>query len=191
MTWRAVTIAAALVVALGFGAWVELPRLFDAFQPMIVATSIMVAGILVRLNRGMPTLDWKGLELDERKRLTEAVVGLNQEYLSILAANAIFGAGLVGLTVTSKPVILTTWSVGTMMIVSGMIGALLAICICRVAYMVWRDVDIVKLQKTLIDAAGERERQKEQEELAKKKVEASKGANLRRIEPTPIRDWSA
>jgi hypothetical protein len=40
-----------------FALGVPLLRLFDAFQPMVVALSIMVAAVFVRLNRGMPALE--------------------------------------------------------------------------------------------------------------------------------------
>ena len=55
--WLTIIPVSGLAALFGWG--VPLVRLFDAFQPMIVALSIMIAAIFVRLNRGMPTLEWK------------------------------------------------------------------------------------------------------------------------------------
>jgi hypothetical protein len=59
---RVVTVGMMLVIAAIFGWRLPLARLMDILQPLVVALSIMVAALLVRLNRGMPTLDWKSLE---------------------------------------------------------------------------------------------------------------------------------
>ena len=43
----------------GLFSWaIPLERLFGAFQPLMIALSIMVAALFIRLNRGMPTLEW-------------------------------------------------------------------------------------------------------------------------------------
>ena len=68
-----------------FYRWMTLSLLKEVLQPLIVAISIMAAALLVRLNRGMPTLDWKSLETAERKILTERVVELSREYMFVLA----------------------------------------------------------------------------------------------------------
>ncbi|MBA4174542.1 MAG: hypothetical protein C0511_18290, partial [Hyphomicrobium sp.] len=73
---RVLTAVVTLLVA-GLFAWaVPLVRLFGAVQPLIVALSIMVAAVFVRLNRGMPTLEWKSLEPEKRKELTTSIVAV-------------------------------------------------------------------------------------------------------------------
>jgi hypothetical protein len=62
MAW-VLTIVWVLGLATLFAWNVPLLRLFDAFQPMVVALSIMVAAVFVRLNRGRPALEWKSLDL--------------------------------------------------------------------------------------------------------------------------------
>jgi hypothetical protein len=78
------TILFGVTAGLIFARWVTVDRLAHIGQPMIVAISIMAAGLLVRLNRGMPTLDWKSLEPTKRKILTQRVVDLAREYLLVL-----------------------------------------------------------------------------------------------------------
>ena len=84
---RTLTIAVTLLAA-GLFAWaVPLVRLFGAFQPLIVALSIMVAAVFVRLNRGMPTLEWKSLDPVKRKDLTASIVRVTTEYGWIIGIN--------------------------------------------------------------------------------------------------------
>jgi hypothetical protein len=86
--------------AAGLFAWgVPLARLFGALQPLIVALSIMVAAVFVRLNRGMPTLEWKTLDPEKRKDLTTSIVSVNVEYGWIIGINAIALLGLITLSV--------------------------------------------------------------------------------------------
>jgi len=188
MTLRRWTILAILIAAVTFGGAVELPRLFVAFQPMTVALSIMVAGVLVRLNRGMPTLDWKSLEPEGRRKLTSQIVILSKEYLSILGINAGLAIVLVAFLVIGKPAVMT-WPDIVSRVVSGLIGGATALAIARMGYVVWRDYDIVKLQKLLIDASGDKEFQEKQDEAAAEKVEHMKSASLRRVEPPSLKDW--
>lgn len=65
----------------------------------------MAAAVLVRLNRGMPTLDWKSLEPKGRKNLTAKIVKLQQEYLSILLFNVVLVGVFICLVVVTPPVV--------------------------------------------------------------------------------------
>ena len=56
---RTLTIGLVVLATVVFGWEIPLMRLFAALQPLTLVLSIMIAAILVRLNRGMPTLDWK------------------------------------------------------------------------------------------------------------------------------------
>jgi hypothetical protein len=174
LTIYSVGLAAAL-----FSLVVPLGRLFDAFQPMIVAGSIVVAAILVRLNRGMPTLDWKSLEANERSKLTQGIVDLTVEYLVILGANATLLITLVSLTVVGK-VTVAGWPQIFQTIGSAVIGALAVLCVARMTYVVWRDLDIVRLQKRLIDASGIKDQNEAQAKIAAQKIADIRGASLRK-----------
>lgn len=185
---RTLTIAVTLIAA-GLFAWaVPIARLFGAFQPLIVALSIMVAAVFVRLNRGMPTFEWKSLDPDERKNLTASIVSVTTEYGWIIGINAITLAGLVTLSVIGKEDA-TLWPVQVCLAIAGAVGGLVALCAARMAYVVWRDIDIVRLQKHLIDGLASRESDGRERALADDKVASIRSANLRPVEVMPPKAW--
>jgi MFS family permease len=185
MAW-VLTIVAMLVGGAVFWRWLSLDDFLKIVQPFIVALSIMAAGLLVRLNRGMPTLDWKSLEATDRKLLTGKIVELTREYLFVLAVQAVtLTAMLVLDVVASDPKrIPTPWQQPALAVG----GALLALCVARMAYIVWRDHDIVKLQKKLIDDAADRDALKQSQEEALSTVAAIRAAGL---QPGPKPEVSA
>jgi hypothetical protein len=99
---RLATLVGGVLGALTFAQWVSLDRLAAVVQPIIVAISIMAAGLLVRLNRGMPTLDWKSLEPAKRKVLTLRVVEVTREYLFVLFIQAVTLVFLIALVAAAK-----------------------------------------------------------------------------------------
>jgi Flp pilus assembly pilin Flp len=177
---RTLTIIFVVLVSGLMAAAVPFSRLFAATQPMIVAVSIMAAAILVRLNRGMPTLDWKGTDPDDRANLTTKIVEIAIEYARILAIATVALVGLVTVVVVGAPTVDATWPLWAQRIASGAFGATAALCIARMGYVVWRDVDIVKLQKKLIDDAASKEAAEAQAKLAGENVAVMKGENLRK-----------
>jgi hypothetical protein len=167
---------------------VPLVRLFGAFQPVIVALSIMVAAVFVRLNRGMPTLEWKSTDLDQRKNLTASIVSVTTEYGWIIAINAAALLGLVALTVIG-PTDAALWPAWLQRTVSGAVGGLVTLCAARMAYVVWRDIDIVRLQKRLIDGAVSKESDERERALADEKVANIRSANIRPVEVKAPKAW--
>lgn len=185
---RALTIVVTLVAA-GLFAWaVPLVRLFGAFQPLIVALSIMVAAVFVRLNRGMPTLEWKSLDPDKRKDLTASIVSVTTEYGWIIGINAVALAGLVTLSVIDAAEA-AAWPQWLRRVASGAVGGMVALCAARMAYVVWRDIDIVRLQKRLIDGAAARESDERERALADEKVARIRGTNVRPVEVKAPKAW--
>jgi hypothetical protein len=175
-----------LVGAVAFLFWnvVPLARLFDAFQPMVVTLSVIVAAVFVRLNRGMPSLEWKSLDRTKRAELTAAIVALSREYVAIVAINGIALIGLVTLVVIGKDDAVTNWSPVVLKAVSATVGAVFALCLARMAYVVWRDCDIMELQKALIDNAAAHEEEALETKSAKGKIADMKAAGLRKP-PSP------
>jgi hypothetical protein len=185
---RALTIVITLA-ATGLFAWaVPLARLFSAFQPLVVALSIMVAAVFVRLNRGMPTLEWKSLDPDKRKNLTASVVRVTGEYGWIIGINSVVLVGLVTLSAIGQADV-ALWSERVQRAVSGAVGGLASLCVARMAYVVWRDVDIVRLQKRLIDQAADREIDERERALAEEKVANIRSANVRPVTVKPPKAW--
>lgn len=185
---RAIAIVVTVIVA-GLFAWaVPLVRLFDAFTPMITSLSIMVAAVFVRLNRGMPTLEWKSLDPEKRKDLTASIVAVTTEYGWIIGIIAAVLVGLVTLSVIGK-VDAALWPKWAQRVASGAVGGLASLSAARMGYVVWRDIDIVRLQKRLIDGAGSREASEQQGKLANDKVASIRSANVRPVEVQPPRAW--
>jgi hypothetical protein len=164
---------------------VPLARLFDAFQPMVVALSVIVAAVFVRLNRGMPTLEWKSLERDKRTILTAKIVELSKEYVAIVAITGIALIVLVTLIVLGKDTV-TELSAGIQKLISGGIGALFSLCLARMSYVVWRDCDIMELQKYLIDNVAEREHLELETKSADDKIAAMRSAGLMKQSRTDV-----
>jgi hypothetical protein len=185
---RWITIVAVLSAAGLFGWAVPLARLFDATQPLGIALSIMTAAVFVRLNRGMPTLEWKSLDPVKRKTLTTRIVELTTEYGWIIGINAAALLGLVALSVIGKTDA-GLWSPWEQRLASCAVGGVGMLCIARMAYVVWRDIDIVRLQKRLIDETGSRESADEQAKVAEDKIASIRSANVRKIEVQPPKAW--
>ena len=185
---RLVTILAVLIVGGAFAFGVPLPNVMRANGQATVALSIMTAAIFVRLNRGMPTLDWKTLTIAERRRLTAQVLDLTGEYTFIVGLNATLLVILVVCSVYDDGYWqrFPGWMAQSL---SGLLGGLLALAAARMSYVVWRDYDVVSLQKVLIDKAGEREEQEKQAKVAAQALESMRGANLRRFEVAAPQAW--
>lgn len=186
---RAATIATMFLLAVAFFLTLPVTRLFPAFQPLIVALSIMVAALLVRLNRGMPTLEWKGMDPKGRGELTAKIVDLARDYAVIVSVNSLLLAVLVALTVVGDQLIAANWLELTQRAVSAAIGALIGFSISRMGYVVWRDYDVVKLQKVLIDGAGAREELEKQAQEADDKITRIRAAGLRNVVSSEPKAW--
>lgn len=185
---QAIAFFSTLLTAALFAWGVPLARLFDAFQPLIVALSIMVAAIFVRLNRGMPTLEWKSSDPEKRSNLTSSILAVTKEYGWIIGINAATLVGLVTLTVIGKADV-AQWPIWCQRVTAGVVGGLVALCAARMAYVVWRDIDIVRLQKSLIDTAASRESADQQSKLAEGRVADIRSAGVRPVEVKPPKAW--
>jgi hypothetical protein len=174
---RGLTLLVVVAVAALFWSVVPLGRLFDAFQPMVVALSVIVAAVFVRLNRGMPSLEWKTLEREKRTILTSKIVELSKEYVAIVAITGIALITLVTLVVIGKDAI-SCQSANVQKLISAGVGALFSLCLARMSYVVWRDCDIMELQKYLIDNVAERDERASETKSADSKITAMKSAGL-------------
>lgn len=196
---RWATIALCLALGACFAWLVPLDRLFDALQPAMTALSIMAAAILVRLNRTMPAIDWKILDRDPRERLTADVVALAEEYLWFLAVIGVVILIVLTLIVvgrqeifgvaTGPPDPTKAWHWGWRRASAGFLGVAGAFVCIRMGYLVWRDLDIIRLQKHVIDLAAAQAHQVEQDMLAIEKRASMERANLRSVPPPAPKNW--
>ncbi len=172
---------------IGWG--IPLSRLFDAFQPLNVALSITIAALFVRLNRGMPTLEWSNLDPTKRSELTRRIVDLSREYGWIVAINAAALFIIMALIVVGKEEIDRHWPAGVQRVVAGIIAGLVVLGVLRMAYVVWRDQDIVKLQKHLIDGSAARDIGENEAKKSAEKIAEIRSVGLRKVPSTDPKAW--
>lgn len=153
-------------------------------QPLVVALSIMSAALLVRLNRGMPTLDWKSLEPTERKQLTEKISNLTREYAVVLAIHGVTLGVLLALAASNGQI-----SVELQRGMLTLAGGLLALCVSRMSYIVWRDYDIVRLQKKLVDDSADRDAIETAQKEAADKISNIRATSLRSGTKPEVKSW--
>lgn len=177
---RKIIFSIALLGGAAFYWLVPFDHLFAAFQPITVVLSIVVAALLVRLNRGMPSLDWKSAERNSRVQLTSAIVELTREYVGIIFINALLLLILITLIIISLTAIQDTWDENFLPFLSAVIGAILTLSSLRMGYVIWRDYDIVKLQKQLIDKSPDANPPEAEISAANKKIADIRAASLRK-----------
>lgn len=176
---RLAYIAWAVAIATLFAWLVPIARLFEAFQPLTVMLSIFVAAIFVRLNRGMPTLEWKSIEYKLRARLTSKIADVVKDYCWIVSFNSLALSLIFALTIAGSSTV-SSLAEPFARALSGGIGFLLALCVARMGYVVWRDFDIVRLQKFVIDQTALSEEMNAATSVAQEKIAAIKAANLKK-----------
>lgn len=182
---RVSTILVVLAAASISGGTLSLAHIALVLQPIIVAVSIMAAALLIRLNRGMPTLDWKSLDATDRKTLTAKIVELSREYMTVLALQALTLGALLAVAASKDAVLPLAWERA----VCGGVGALIGLCIARMAYIVWRDYDIIRLQKKLIDDAADKEARDAASKEALSNVAAIRASGLRAVGKPEASSW--
>ncbi|WP_298328800.1 hypothetical protein [Asticcacaulis sp.] len=146
------------------------------------ALSIQIAAVFVRLNRGMPTLTWNKLEPNETEKLTSSIVNLTSEYIAIIFINAIVLLFGLALLVSDHSRLL--WPNITQPLIVFLFTSLFALCWVRMGYVIWRDYDIVKLQKAIIDLSARREAEAEAKKEAEAVLKSIAEAGLA-VEPRP------
>jgi hypothetical protein len=138
--------------------------------------AVIAAGILVRLNRGVPSLDWKAVEKDAVEGLLARLEQTAKVYIAIIGLTLLSIIVLLGIVYVNA---LTSDSkYQLLMVLSTIFGILLGLVIGRMAYVVWLDLDIVRLQAVVIRSAVNAEDVKKQGETATEKLAAIGAARL-------------
>lgn len=130
-------------------------------QPLILALSLIGAAVLFRLARGFPVTDNWGIEVDEARKLTAAVVKVHKSLIVLFASiliSIIFLAftefvmstvnELVSLEESTREHLRQVWT--------GTIFFLVTYAIGRTIALVAGDYDLVKLQCQFFKRAVER-----------------------------------
>lgn len=166
MNFLAVSILTAILGAIGF--YFGRSEV-SANAPMLLTfQGIIAAAVLVRLNRGVPTLDWKAVQFEAVERLLERLEDIAKSYIAVVIINAISISILLVIQFYHKPDY--PYSAQVVVTLSTTFGALLGLLLGRMAHVVWLDLDIVRLQKKVILSAAESENKKAQMASAAEKL---------------------
>lgn len=173
---RLLNLVLPVLVAYCFWRWVGFAHLGLTLSQLTSGLSIFIAAVLVRLARGMPTLDWKSIPIEKRRGLTSDLVDVSREYAGLLVLLMLL---LVVVVVTGG---LTSWldTAGSAWAraASATNGFLITLSVLRFGYVVWRDLDIVTLQKVVIDEMADQEQEQRKLSLAQEKLTKMRQASL-------------
>lgn len=166
MNVRNATICVTVGCGIATGLLMPLEAWPGSAKSLTTVLAIFAAGLLVRLNRGLPTIDWSKVPAAKRADLVGRMKRLSIGYGITLAQ---IGVVMIGLLIAERatfPILgdFDFYSVPEWVrrIASGGAGAAIAFVAARVAYVVWRDIDIVEFQAEVITEAASTEVQGEQ-----------------------------
>ena len=144
----------ALAIGLLFALAVPLSALDRMLPSLLIALAIVVAALLLRAG---PTLDadLRGLDPVRRCRLTRRLVERSQSCVRLIALFCITMAGLLVLTAAGAERVALLLSPGHEKMMAGLIGSALGLCLAAVPEIARRDLDLLRLQKRLIDPPGQ------------------------------------
>lgn len=127
-------------------------------KSMMTVLAIFAAAILVRLNRGMPTIDWSKVNAKDRAKLVTDIQKLAREYgvTLVFVGGALVLFLILDRSGTTSPlgVAIAKKSHSLPVAISAVAGAVSSFVLVRIAYVVWRDIDIVDLQAGVIAQAA-------------------------------------
>lgn len=163
---------AALPLVLGFitANCIAVSTWDECKQGLLVALSVIAAGVLVRLARGLPFTTPDHYELDEVRKLTAAV---RQIIRSLRILVRIVLSGMI-ILVLAHPLIsyitqiIPEYALVIEKIISGVLGAILTYVLLRMLQVVKGDQDFTELQSQFIVRAVERRQGKKFEEQTAK-----------------------
>lgn len=115
--------------------------------------AIFAAAVLVRLNRGIPSVEWKLVEDDALKRLMDRMEEVAHDYVTVLLV--IFGGMVSAIAILIVGDNFDLGRVEITQILSGICGGFFGLSISRMAHLVWLDVSIFKLQRTVIESSAQ------------------------------------
>jgi hypothetical protein len=157
MNVRALTVAATAVGFLFAACLIPLEAWPESAKSLLTVLAILAAGVLVRLNRGLPTIDWSKVNPESRGDLVKKMRDISVEYGITLAQIGVLLVGLLASEMIDLPVAgYGFYDIPPLIraIVSGFAGGSLIFVFSRMVYIVWRDIDIVELQADVITEAA-------------------------------------
>lgn len=178
MNFLALTVVCGLLGGLAFYFLGGSGVIVDGAAMLLAFEAIIVAAVLVRLNRGVPSLEWKYVNADALESLLSRLEDIAKVYIAVVLLATV--SILVLLAVVFIENLTFAAKAETVLWLSAAFGALLGILLSRMAYVVWLDFDIVRLQKQVIISAAEAEQAKEQTKVAEDKITSIAATRLPR-----------
>ena len=140
---------------------------------------IIGAAVLVRLNRGVPSVDWKSVDVDATKRLLNRLEDVARVYILIVAATLLSVVTLLVILYIDKTSLTNKGSY--ISILSAVFGGIFGLIVSRMTFVVWLDYDIVRLQKAVILSAAEAEERQKQGKVADDKLQSMNNARITQL----------
>lgn len=158
MNVRTITVLVSALGAVLAGLLIPLESWPASAKSIMTILAILAAGVLVRLNRGLPTIDWSKVDPAARAELVKKMRNLSVEYgltlavigvilIWLLASEMIDARRVAWVGFYNSPPLIRA-------IASGIAGGSLIFAFARMVYVVWRDIDIVELQSDIITSAA-------------------------------------
>ncbi len=153
-----------LVVGVAAGWLVAVPFWDGSKQGLLVGLSVIAAGVLVRLARGLPFTTADQYEVEEIRKLTRAVAQIIRSLRILITAVL---AGMLGLVLV-KPILdsvqsvqlLSKYSMYVEKTLSGALAFILTYVVLRMLQVVKGDQDLTELQSYFVVRAVERKHAK-------------------------------
>lgn len=139
--------------------------------------ALIVGAVLVRLNRGLPSIDWKMVDATPIERLLNRLEEAAKVYIIIVVACAVSICILLASIYVDK--VTFAYKLTTSLFLSTTFGVLLGFVISRMTFVVWLDLDIVRLQRAVILASAKSQNSDKQIKAAEDKLTAINNARIR------------
>jgi hypothetical protein len=164
--WRA--IVACLCASVVAGTLIPIDLWDSVKQPLLVASSVLAAGVLVRLARGLPFTNSDQFEVEEIRALTKAVKQVMRALRMLIFMLFI---AMISLAFV-KPILdriapstnIGMFSIWARVLASGLLGFLFSYGFMRITHVVHGDYDLVDLQSGFMVRAVERKAAKQFED---------------------------
>jgi hypothetical protein len=150
------------------GTWISMSDWGTLRASVLPALSVIAAGILVRLARGVPFSNPDQFEVEEARKIGAAFVQIARSLRALIFATLIAMLWLAlspTLAERLNPVIAPTW-IGPYFepFLSGTVGLLVAYAVWRMVEVVQGDVSLAITQSSLLEKATQRKAAKKYEE---------------------------
>lgn len=174
MNFAAISVVAIIVFGSGFATDKATSAVVTSPTALLSVFAIFAAAVLVRLNRGLPSVEWKLVEDEALDNLLNAVEKIAKDYVWVLSIVMTGIIMTVILFVVGDGFVYREVKVSNS--ISSVTGAIFGLSISRMAHLVWLDIDIVRLQRKVVESSARQKQIENQTETASKKIDQMREA---------------